>query len=108
MVLFDRLIFNVDRHLNNVLVTKDFDLRLIDHSRSFRPWTELKDATPLTRFSQSLLDGLRRLEYGDLRTKLGRYLVDEQIRGLLARRDAILALARAAVAERGEAAVLYP
>jgi hypothetical protein len=51
---------------------------------------------------------MRKLEYGDLRKRVGRYLVDGQIRGLLARRDAILALAAAQVAERGEAAVLYP
>ena len=108
MALFDQLIFNVDRHLNNLLVTQDFDLRLIDHSRSFRPWAELKAPEPLTRFSRSLLDGLRALEYGDLRTKVGRYLVDEQIRGLLARRDAIVALAGRLAAERGDAAVLYP
>jgi hypothetical protein len=108
MRLFDQLIFNVDRHLNNVLVTVDFDLRLIDHSRSFRPWTELKDTTALTRFSRALLEGLRRLEYKELRTTLGRYLLDEQILGLLARRDALLALANRLVAERGESAVLYP
>ena len=108
MLLFDQLIFNVDRHLNNVLVTRDFDLRLIDHSRSFRPWMEIKDPKPLARFSRSLLDGLQKLEFADLRTKLGRYLLDEQIRGLLARRDAILGLAKAAIAQRGEAAVLYP
>jgi hypothetical protein len=91
-----------------VLVTVDFDLRLIDHSRSFRPWTELKDTTALTRFSRALLEGLRRLEYKELRTTLGRYLLDEQILGLLARRDALLALANRLVAERGESAVLYP
>ena len=108
MVLFEQLIFNVDRHLNNVLVTQDFDLRLIDHSRSFRAWNELRDPKLLTRFSRSVLDGMRKLEYADLRKRVGRYLVDGQIRGLLARRDAILALAAAQVAERGEAAVLYP
>jgi hypothetical protein len=108
MELFDQLIFNVDRHLNNVLVTQDFDLRLIDHSRSFRAWNELRNPERVTRFSRSVLDGLRKLEYAELRTRVGRYLVDAQIRGLLARRDAILALAASAVAERGEAAVLYP
>jgi hypothetical protein len=108
MELFDQLIFNVDRHLNNVLVTQDFDLRLIDHSRSFRAWNELRSPERVTRFSRSLLDGMRKLEYADLRKRVGRYLVDDQIRGLLARRDAILALAAAQVAERGEAAVLYP
>ncbi len=107
MALFDQLIFNVDRHLNNVLVTQDFDLRLIDHSRSFRAWNEPRDAARVTRFSRTLLDGLRKLQYADLRKRLGRYLIDEQLRGLLARRDALLALAAKAVAERGEAAVLY-
>ena len=29
--LFDNLIYNVDRHLNNILITKDFEIRLIDH-----------------------------------------------------------------------------
>jgi len=108
MVLFDQLICNVDRHMNNIKITKDFDLRLIDHSRSFRQWKELKDTKYLTRFSRALLEGLPKLEYKDLRTKLRRYLLDDQIRGLLARRDAILALAKKHVAERGEAAVIYP
>ena len=31
MRLFDNLIFNWDRHTNNILITKDFQLRLIDH-----------------------------------------------------------------------------
>jgi hypothetical protein len=75
MELFDQLIFNVDRHLNNVLVTQDFDLRLIDHSRSFRAWNELRNPERVTRFSRSLLDGMRKLEFGDLRKRVGRYLV---------------------------------
>jgi hypothetical protein len=108
MALFDQLIYNVDRHLNNVLVTRDFDLRLIDHSRSFRSHRELKDPAVLTRFSRSLLDGLQKLEYQDLRKKVGRYLLDNQIKTVLARRDAILALAQDLVAKRGEAAVIYP
>ncbi len=108
MQLFDELIYNVDRHLNNVLVTKDFDLRLIDHSRSFRPFRELKNPDVLTRFSRSLLDGLAKLEYQDLRKKVGRYLIDSQLRTVLARRDAILELAKQRIAEKGEAAVIYP
>ena len=108
MELFDQLIYNVDRHLNNILVTEDFDLRLIDHSRSFRAYRELKDPKKLPRFSQSLLDGLQKLEYQDLRKKIGRYLLDNQISTMLARRDAILALAKRLVAEKGEAAVIYP
>ncbi|HQX81342.1 MAG TPA: hypothetical protein PKW63_06255, partial [Vicinamibacterales bacterium] len=70
MRLFDALIFNVDRHANNILVTHDFQLRLIDHSRSFRPQRQLRDPQLLTRFSKSLLEGLGRLELQDLRKRL--------------------------------------
>ena len=108
MHLFDQLIANVDRHMHNILITQDFDLRLIDHSRAFRQTMELKDPSRLTRFSKSLLDGIERLEYQELRKRTGRWLVDGQVRALLARRDAILALAKQAVAARGEAAVIYP
>jgi hypothetical protein len=108
MHLFDQLIANVDRHMNNILITKDFDLRLIDHSRAFRQTQQLKDPTRLTRFSKSLLEGIQTLEYQGLRKRTNRWLVDGQIRALLARRDAIVALAKQRIAESGEAAVIYP
>jgi hypothetical protein len=106
--LFDNLIYNADRHLNNILITKDFQLRLIDHSRSFRPFDTIKQAGDLTRFSRSLLEGTQKLEEHDLTARLGRHLTPFQIQGLLKRRDAILALARKMVEQRGESVVLYP
>jgi len=106
--LFDNLIYNVDRHLNNILITKDFEIRLIDHSRSFRAFDTLKESRDLTRFSRSLLDGLQRLEEKDLTARVGRHLTAAQIRGVLRRRDAILALAKRMGEQKGESAVLYP
>jgi hypothetical protein len=106
--LFDQLIANVDRHLKNILVTDNFEVRLIDHSRSFRINRELTRPQDLTRFSKSLLEGIQKLEKQDLKKKTGRYLTDAQIDRVLQRRDAILALAKKLVAERGEAAVIYP
>ena len=108
MRLFDQLIYNVDRHSNNILITHDFKLRLIDHSRSFRAQKALRNPEQLTRFSKSLLEGIERLTYEDLKKKTSRYLIDAQIKTLIERRDAILALARKLVAEKGEAAVIYP
>ena len=107
MRLFDELIYNVDRHANNVLITEDFDLRLIDHSRAFRPYDKLKSPEVLTQFSRELLEGIKKLEYQDLRKKVGRYLQIGQIQALIKRRDLILALADKLIKERGEAAVLY-
>jgi hypothetical protein len=80
MYLFDQLIANVDRHMNNILITDDWDLRLIDHSRSFRTTKELKDPALFTRFSRDLVEGIKKLEYQDMRKKVGKYLMDEQIK----------------------------
>jgi hypothetical protein len=108
MRLFDELICNMDRHADNVLITKDFQLRLIDHSRSFRPNRSLRNPKTLTRFSQSLLEGLGRLNQADLKQRVGDWLDSGQIRGLLSRRDAIVKLANEAVKAHGQAAVIYP
>jgi hypothetical protein len=106
--LFDQLIANTDRHGKNLLVTRDFHVRLIDHSRSFRENRELGNPDLLKRFSRSLLDSLERMTEDAARDKLKRYLSNSQIQRMLQRRDAILALARQRVAELGEAAVIYP
>lgn len=105
--LFDQLIANVDRHLKNILVTKEFKLRLIDHSRAFRENRGLPKPELLTRFSRSLLEGIKKLEKKDMQKQVGRYLTAGQIERLLSRRDAIVALAAKHVKEKGEAAVLY-
>lgn len=109
MYLFDQLIANVDRHMNNILITADWDLRLIDHSRSFRTTKELSDPKLFTRFSRELVEGIKKLEYQDLRKKerVGKYIMDDQIKSMLLRRDAILKLVSERVAAVGEAKALY-
>jgi hypothetical protein len=105
--LFDNLIYNTDRHLNNIRITEDWKIRLIDHSRSFRPFDQLKDPKALTRFSRTLLEKLEELNEPMLKEHLGKYISQYQIRSVLKRRDAILALSRKLVAEKGAGAVLY-
>jgi hypothetical protein len=107
MYLFDQLIANIDRHMNNILITADWDLRLIDHSRSFRTTKELKDPKLFTRFSRDLVEGIKKLEYQDMRKKIGKYLMDEQIKTMLVRRDLILKLVSERVAAIGEEKALY-
>jgi hypothetical protein len=107
MRMFDQLICNTDRNASNMLVTKDFQLRLIDHSRAFRPVRELKNLAQLTRFSKALLEALPRLTAADLTERAGPYLSSGQIAALIDRRDGIVAYAKKIIAERGEAAVVY-
>ncbi len=106
--LFDSLIDNADRHLNNLLVTEEWKIALIDHSRSFRWSGELRDPVKLMRFSTSLLEVLAKLDADRVSERVGKYLSPYQIRGLLKRRDRILERSREQVLVRGESVVMYP
>jgi hypothetical protein len=105
--LFDELIANADRHLKNIQVTSDFQIRLIDHSRTFRVNRALKDPNSLQKFSRSLLESIKKLDKKGMQARLGEYLTGAQIERVLNRRDAIVKLAEQRVKEKGEAAVLY-
>jgi hypothetical protein len=106
--VFDNLIFNTDRHANNIWVRKDWTIVLIDHSRSFRPFAQLRTENDLRRFSRSLLAALEKLDRATLQAKMSQYLDRYQIDAILSRRDLIVARAQRLVKERGEAAVLFP
>jgi hypothetical protein len=105
---FDNLIYNTDRHANNIWITKDWKIILIDHSRSFRPFDQLKAESDLRRFSRSMLEAMEKLNRDTLTARMSPYLDPVQINTLLKRRDLIVALAKRLVKERGEAAVLFP
>jgi hypothetical protein len=108
MRLFDALLYNWDRHTNNILITKDFQLRLIDHSRAFLDYSEPRKAAELTRFSRSLLAGIEKLTLDSLKARIGRHIEVRKLNAILQRRDKILDLAKKRIADQGEAAVLYP
>jgi hypothetical protein len=88
--VFDQLIFNVDRNLQNLLIDKDWQIWMIDHSRSFRMLTSLREAKNLQRCDQDLLEKLKQLNDATLKKELGTYLSTAEIKGLLARRDRIV------------------
>jgi hypothetical protein len=106
--MFDNLIYNTDRNLNNILITPEWQIRLIDHSRAFRKMGSLRDQKSLTRFSRSMLESMRALNEAALQERLGRYISIYQIRGILQRRDKIEELAKKLAAEKGDALVYYP
>jgi hypothetical protein len=108
MALFDALIYNMDRNPGNLLITDTFDVRLIDHSRSFRPNEAIRNKDDLTRFSRSLLTKIEALNERDLGKKLGDYLSLTQIHGLAKRRQLILDHAKELAKQFGENAVYFP
>ena len=108
MHLFDALIYNTDRRVENWLVgTQGLELYLIDHSRAFRWQHTLPEdfiARP-ARLSRELYERLQDLTEPGLTAVLEGMIDSLQVRALVARRDLILEKIDQDVANLGEAAV---
>ena len=105
--VFDQLIANKDRNLGNILITRGWNIWIIDHTRAFRPWKDLLAADDLARCDRALLEGMRRLDRKTLVERLGAYLTNMEIDGLLARRDRIVKFFDDKAARDGENVVLF-
>ena len=88
--LFDQLIANIDRNLGNIIITNDWRVWPIDHTRAFRTNKDLKTPANVTRVDRKILEGLKALDKETLRRQTGKYLSTFQIDAVLARRDAIV------------------
>ena len=78
--------------MGNLLIGTDWRVWAIDHTRAFRTYDKLKTPANVTRCDRQVLDHLKALDKETLSKQLSDFLTDYQIRGLLARRDAIVAL----------------
>jgi len=88
--VFDALIANTDRNKGNLLIDKDWRLWFIDHTRAFRRSPEILDPDHLVRCDRRLFEALKGLNEAALQTRLSRWLVGDEIRAIIARRDAIV------------------
>lgn len=90
--LFDQLIFNVDRNLGNLVITKSWQIWAIDHTRAFRSSSALRSPADVARCDRQVLARLKALDR-DAVTLALRGLIDRgRIDALLRRRDAIVRL----------------
>ena len=104
--IFNELIYNTDPNLGNVLITHDWNIRIVDFSRGFRSRKDLRSPANLVRCDRRIYDALRELDGETLKRELGPYLRKNEIAGLLARRDKIVKSFNQKIAEKGEAAVI--
>jgi hypothetical protein len=105
--VFDQLIFNTDRNLQNLLFTPDWRMWMIDHTRAFRLYKDLKAAGDLVRCERRLYARLQALQEEEVRKATDPYLTKPEISGLMGRRDKIVALFSKKIAAQGEGVVLY-
>ncbi len=115
---FDNLIGNEDRHQNNYLLTEDWRMILIDHSRSFRTgkkwttqllYTEKHPEGPMVmrELPRSLFEKIKSLDYDTIKGFVGEYLTDEEINAVLARKELIIQEINKLIQQNGEDKVLY-
>lgn len=104
--VFDQLIANMDRNQGNLLITPEWKVWMIDHTRAFRTQHTLPKEDSLKRIDTRLLEALKGLNTLTLKRELGPWLRAEEIAAILARRDAIVRYFEKQVREKGEEAVI--
>jgi len=107
MRIFDNLINNIDRNQNNILIDKDWNLWLIDHTRSFAmDWT-LPEPDKVSRCSRTLYNALKQMDEGLVRETLTPFLSESEVEAFFVRREKLIELLEDRVAEVGESKVFY-
>ena len=105
--VFDNLVYDTDPNLTNVLIGEDWKLWRVDFSRGFRSFKEVKDPKDLVRCDRQLFEKLKALDANQLMEKTKPYLAKDEVKGVMARRDRIVAYFQKLIAEKGENEVLY-
>ena len=60
--LFDQLIANVDRNLGNLIITNDWSIWAIDHTRAFRTQSKLKTPGNIARCDRQVFARLKQID----------------------------------------------
>lgn len=107
MLVFDNLIYNFDRHQNNILYGPDRKLWFIDHTRAFRGRPELPTRTRLTMVDSRLLQTLREVDERAMRDVLKPYLNHVEADAVVRRKRLLVKRFETLLAERGNGGVIY-
>jgi hypothetical protein len=115
---FDNLIANEDRHGDNILITEDWRIYLIDHSRTFRTSPKFTEKLiyhekrregdlSVNSLPREFWDRFKKLDFDGIQKAVGEYLTEEEIKACLLRRDLQVADIEAEIKAKGETQVLY-
>ncbi|MBN2409587.1 MAG: hypothetical protein JXE07_07595 [Candidatus Aminicenantes bacterium] len=105
--LFSQLIYDTDRNVQNILISEDWKIWIIDFTRAYRTVRKLQDEKMLIKCERTLLERLRALARDDVTRAVGNHLTKWEIDALLARRELIVSRFDTLIAEKGESRVLY-
>ena len=105
--VFDQLIYNTDRNLGNLVIDKDWNIWMIDHTRAFRLMNKLENPKNLVQCDKNVLAKLKTLDKKAIQGRVGKYLTGMEVDGILKRRDQIVKFFDEEVGKKGESAVLF-
>jgi hypothetical protein len=105
--VFTALVYDTDRNPENVLIGAGWRVWMIDFTRAFRSWPDIESPKLLNRCDRALLERMRRLTLSEVEDRTRSDLAAWEIRGLMARRDKLVAHFDQLIAERGDAQVLF-
>jgi hypothetical protein len=108
--MFDSLIGNMDPNLGNWLVDDDWNLSIVDHSRSLHYDTTFVHEKQMSHIDSELWDKMKALTLEDLTANLSKWLSKSDIKTIIDRRDKFGKLIDALVKKNGAAEVFikYP
>lgn len=106
MQVFAELVYDTDRNHGNILYDTDWNLWMIDFSRAFRIWGDLRAPNGLNRCDADLLKSLGDLTRDQVEQQVGPYLNGGEVGALMERRDKLVQHFETLIAERGELAVV--
>jgi len=115
---FDSLIANEDRTQQNIFLTKDWRMILIDHSRSFRSSKKftkqlmfgkngIGGSKLIRQLPRAFVDKIKALNFDNIKKAIGPYLKDKEIKAILLRKKLLLEEIEEMIKEKGEDEVLY-
>jgi hypothetical protein len=105
--VFNKLTYNTDPNLGNVLIDSKWKIWLIDYTRAFRIQTNLLRPKGLTRIDRGLLEHMQALDSETVKSALGDSLSKREQRAILERRDKIVQLFEEKIVAEGADAILY-
>ena len=106
--VFDHLIFNIDRNLENLAITNDWKVVLIDHTRAFSAVPKLMNAEELTMCKRPLFEKIQGMTAADVQQAVNSYLTKSEVTGVMKRRDLIVQHFKKLIADKGESVILIP
>jgi hypothetical protein len=107
MRVFDALIYNDDRNAGNILYDSDWNVWMIDHTRSFARVSNLPEPNQIRHCERQLWEKLRSLDEDEVGERIGEYVESAELKALFKRHEKLMAYIEDQIEQRGEKQVLF-